>query len=171
MTLGQISEIFFMLLLPVGLARLGTKWMLVLGMLAWCLRYGIFATQNKFAVIAVGLPLHGICYDFFFVVSYLYVDRQAPKHLRASAQGMITFITLGVGTFLGDVLGGEIKEMYTSGNAIDYQRFWIVPLAISAVAMVLFAALFREPISDGKPVGLAKALEGLEPAEPPEQVH
>jgi nucleoside transporter len=143
-TLGQISEIFFMLLIPVGLRVLGTKGMLVVGMLAWCLRYAVFATENVPAVIAIGLPLHGICFDFFFVVSYLYVDRQAPKHLRASAQGLITFITLGVGWFLGNLLGGKVKDYFSTGNAIDYPHFWLVPLGIAAGATLLFFVLFRE---------------------------
>jgi nucleoside transporter len=144
-TLGQISEIFFMLLIPVGLLRLGTKGMLVLGMLAWCLRYAIFATENVPLVIAIGLPLHGICYDFFFVVSYLYVDRQAPPHLRASAQGMITFITLGVGMFLGNVFAGEVVAYYKTGDQVEWSAVWLVPLVGSAIATLLFAAFFREP--------------------------
>jgi MFS family permease len=96
------------------------------------------------SVIAIGLPLHGICFDFFFVVSYLYVDRKAPKHLRASAQGLITFITLGVGWFLGNLLGGKVKDHFSTGNAIDYPHFWLVPLGIAAGATVLFFVLFRE---------------------------
>jgi nucleoside transporter len=147
-TLGQISEIFFMLLIPVGLLRLGTKGMLALGMLAWCVRYAIFATENVPLVIALGLPLHGICYDFFFVVSYLYVDRQAPPHLRASAQGMITFITLGVGMFLGNVLAGEVVEYYKTGDQVKWAAVWLVPLIGSAIATLLFGFLFREPKDD-----------------------
>ncbi len=170
-TLGQISEIFFMLMLPVCLLKFGTKWMLVFGMLAWCLRYVIFASQNIAGVIAIGLPLHGICYDFFFVVSYLYVDRQAPKQLRASAQGLITFITLGAGMFIGNWLGGVVKDMYPKGNSVDYTKFWIWPLAIAAVATLAFVVLFREQRAVPDEVSLAKAMEGLEPVEPPEQVH
>jgi nucleoside transporter len=170
-TIGQISEIFFMLMIPVGLRHLGTKWMLVIGYLAWCLRYAVFATKNVPAVIAIGLPLHGICYDFFFVVSYLYVDRQAPKHLRASAQGLITFITLGVGLFLGNWLAGAVKQQYTVGDAIDYAHFWMVPLAIAAGSTLLFALLFREPKGRPPDVTIPEALDALTPVEPPEQVH
>jgi nucleoside transporter len=144
-TLGQISEIFFMLLIPVGLRHLGTKGMLVLGMLAWCLRYAIFATENVPAVIALGLPLHGICYDFFFVVSYLYVDRQAPPNLRASAQGMITFITLGVGMFLGNLLAGGVVENYKTGDQVEWSAVWLVPLVGSVIATILFGLFFHEP--------------------------
>jgi nucleoside transporter len=170
-TLGQFSEIFFMLLIPVGLMRLGTKGMLIVGMLAWCLRYAIFATQNMPAVFGVGLPLHGICYDFFFVVSYLYVDRQAPQNLRASAQGMITFVTLGAGMFLGALLTGEVMKYFTEGSQTDWTRVWLVPLVGSAAATVLFALLFREPRMAPKKVSVEEAMEGLVPIEPPDQVH
>jgi nucleoside transporter len=170
-TLGQVSEIFFMLLIPVGLRYLGTKGMLLVGMLAWCLRYAIFATQNVPAVIALGLPLHGICYDFFFVVSYLYVDRKAPPQLRASAQGLITFVTLGVGMLLGNLLAGEVVGMNKEGNEVLWTNVWLVPLAGSAVATLLFALLFWERTADARAVTVTKAMEGLEPVEPPEQVH
>jgi nucleoside transporter len=149
-TVGQISEIFFMLLIPVGLSRLGTKWMLVLGMLAWVIRYAVFSWGNVPAVIGIGLPLHGICYDFFFVVAYLYVDRQAPSQLRASAQGLITFITLGVGWFLGNLISGWVKDAFTQGNTIQWTQVWLVPLAGAALCTVVFMILFRQPQVEGK---------------------
>jgi nucleoside transporter len=166
-TIGQVSEIFFMLLIPVGLARLGTKWMLVLGMLAWCARYAIFAWQNVPAVISIGLPLHGICYDFFFVVAYLYVDRQAPSNLRASAQGLITFITLGVGWFLGNLVGGWVVDQFTQGATTDWTKVWSVPLACAAVCTVAFIALFRPPANEGKPPIANQGLEVMEPVQHP----
>jgi nucleoside transporter len=159
-TLGQISEIFFMLAIPFCLAKFGTKWMLIIGMLAWVVRYAVFASLNVPLIIAIGLPLHGICYDFFFVVSYLYVDRKAPKHLRASAQGIITFITLGVGQGLGNWVGGVVKNTYAVGDTIDYQKFWLIPLAIAAVATVLFAAFFWDKVT---PAADKEAAEGKEP--------
>jgi nucleoside transporter len=153
-TIGQMSEIFFMLVIPFCLARFGTKGMLLIGMGAWVLRYAIFAWQNVPAVIGLGLPLHGICYDFFFVVSYLYVDRKAPRHLRASAQGMITFITLGVGQFIGNYLGGVVKDYFAVGDSIKYQEFWLVPMATAAVATLLFALLFHDKTADApQPTG------------------
>jgi nucleoside transporter len=170
-TLGQFSEIFFMLLLPVGLARIGTKGMLVIGMVAWCLRYAIFAWQNVPAVIFIGLPLHGICYDFFFVVAYLYVDRKAPKDLRASAQGMIAFVLLGLGMFLGNLVAGDVKGAFPKGAGTDWTSVWLVSLGGSLVATLLFALLFREPRTEVADVTVTKAMEGLEPVEPPEQVH
>jgi MFS family permease len=166
-TVGQISEIFFMLLIPVGLARLGTKWMLVLGMLAWCIRYAVFSWGNVPAVIGIGLPLHGICYDFFFVVAYLYVDRQAPTQLRASAQGLITFITLGVGWFLGNLVSGWVKDVFTQGNTIQWTQVWLVPLAGAAFCTIAFTLLFRQSANGGsanagdagkEPIGAAENL-------------
>jgi nucleoside transporter len=147
-TIGQVSEIFFMLAIPFCLRRFGTKGMLLIGMGAWVLRYAVFASMNVPLVIAIGLPLHGICYDFFFVVSYLYVDRKAPKHLRASAQGIITFITLGVGQYLGNYFGGKVKVHFELGDTIKYQEFWLVPLAVAAAATVLFALLFHDKTAD-----------------------
>ena len=146
-TLGQVSEIFFMLMIPIGLAWVGTKWMLVIGMLAWCLRYAAFATQNEPLVVGIGLPLHGICFDFFFVVAYLYVDRLAPKDLRASAQGLITFIMLGIGWFIGNLIAGAVLQLpiFVKGSGTDWTRVWLVPLAGSLAATALFVLLFREP--------------------------
>lgn len=167
-TIGQVSEICFMLLIPVGLRWSGTKGMLVAGMLAWCLRYAVFATQNVPAVIGIGLPLHGICYDFFFVVSYLYVDRQAPAHLRASAQGMITFVTLGVGMFVGALFAGAVVQRFTTSTGTEWTPVWLIPLAGSAVATGIFWVLFREPGARVEPVSVTKAIEALEPAEPAE---
>lgn len=167
MSLGQVSEILFMFLIPMGLRRLGTKGMLLLGMVAWCLRYAVFAWGNVAAVIALGLPLHGICYDFFFVVAYLYVDRRAPPHLRASAQGMITFATLGVGMFLGSLLTGAVYQEYTVNGNTNWAKLWLVPLAGSAAATSLFAALFREPRPPGD-VSAMRQAAGLAPSEPPQ---
>ena len=168
--LGQGSEIVFMLLLPIGLARIGTKWMLAVGMLAWCMRYAVFASENLPGIIALGLPLHGVCYDFFFVVAYLYVDREAPKHLRASAQAMITFVLLGAGMFVGNLLAGKVHEYYSVGDHTDWPRVWLVPLVIAAGVLVPFCLLYRERAGAVPAVSLAKTLEGLEPFDPPQEV-
>jgi nucleoside transporter len=162
-TTGQVSEIFFMLILPFALTRLGTKWMLVIGMLAWCLRYLVFAWGYVPVVIGIGLPLHGICYDFFFVVAYLYVDRQAPINLRASAQGLITFITLGVGWFLGNIVAGQVLGAFTKGDTTEWTQVWYVPLAGAALTTVIFAVLFRPASEGGKPSAVS-ATEALETA-------
>src|SRR6266536_2960528 len=104
MTLGQMSEIFFMLVMPWFFRRLGVKYMLLVGMAAWTARYALFAYGNNADLVWMlygGILLHGICYDFFFVTGQIYVDRKAPSDLRAAAQGFIAFVTLGVGMFIG----------------------------------------------------------------------
>ncbi len=111
MTLGQFSEIFFMAAMPFFIVRLGIKWMLVVGMAAWALRYVFFGAMD-FSLSIVGLLLHGICYDFFFVASYIYVGQKAPKDQAASAQSFFNFVTLGVGMFIGSILAQQIVDMY-----------------------------------------------------------
>lgn len=113
MTLGQISEIFFMASMPWFLSRLGLKRTLLVGILAWVARYGCFASLN-FPLIILGLLLHGVCYDFFFVAAYIYVDTKAPADLRASAQSLITLILLGIGMFVGMLAAGPLVDRYPS---------------------------------------------------------
>lgn len=110
-TLGQISELFFMAAMPLFITSLGVKRMLAIGMLAWVLRYVFFASLN-FPLIVVGLVLHGICFDFFFVASQIYVDNKADISQRASAQSFIAFVTLGLGMFVGAYASGYIVERY-----------------------------------------------------------
>jgi nucleoside transporter len=110
-TIGQISEIFFMAAMPFFILRLGVKKMLAIGMLAWVIRYVCFSTLSL-PFIIFGLVLHGICYDFFFVASQIYVDKRADDSQRASAQSFIAFITLGVGMYVGALLGGMTMDHY-----------------------------------------------------------
>ncbi len=105
-TMGQMSEIGFMLVMPLFFVRLGVKWMLLIGMVTWALRYVLFAFGDAHALVwmvYLGIIVHGICYDFFFVTGQIYVDKKAPLHIRAAAQGFIAFVTLGVGMFVGFV--------------------------------------------------------------------
>ena len=116
MSYGQMSEIFFMLIMPLFFKRLGVKWMLAVGMLAWVLRYSLFALGAPDEVrwmILVGIVLHGICYDFFFVTGQIYTDQVAPKHLRAQAQGMLVLFTLGLGMAIGAKVAGAIEARHT----------------------------------------------------------
>ncbi|MFN0055106.1 MAG: MFS transporter [Planctomycetales bacterium] len=110
-TIGQISEVGFMAAMPFFIRRLGVKTMLAVGMLAWVARYLAFGSL-QFPLVLVGLVLHGVCYDFFFVASQIYVDRRAGEAQRASAQSFIAFVTLGVGMFVGAYVGGQIVDHY-----------------------------------------------------------
>jgi nucleoside transporter len=110
-TLGQVSEVFFMAAMPFFIARMGVKWMLIVGMLAWVARYVLFASLSL-PLIVIGLILHGVCYDFFFVASQIYVDNRADAKIRSSAQSFIAFVTLGLGMFVGNYVAGEIVGMY-----------------------------------------------------------
>jgi len=145
LTLGQMSEVGFMLLLPVFLLRFGIKKTLLLGMLAWAVRYALFAygAGNVTALLIVGIALHGICYDFFFVSGQIYTDSKAGEHYRSAAQGMITLATYGVGMLIGFSVAGSISDRFNVGGQHDWFHIWIYPAAFAAVIMVLFALLFR----------------------------
>jgi len=116
MSYGQMSEVFFMLIMPLFFKRLGVKWMLAIGMLAWVVRYGLFAMgapdQVAWMIIG-GVVLHGICYDFFFVTGQIYTDKAAPKNIRGQAQGMLVLFTLGLGMFIGAQIAGVVETYYT----------------------------------------------------------
>lgn len=123
MTLGQASEVFFMLVMPFFFARLGVKWMLIVGMGAWATRYALFGFGNAEALMGllyVGILLHGVCYDFFFVTGQIYVDKRAPEKIRASAQGLIAVATLGIGMWLGSLASGWIVDMYPRDLGAQY---------------------------------------------------
>ncbi len=151
MTFGQMSEIVFMLLMPLLFARLGVKWMLLLGMLAWAVRYGLFAAAAPGKVewmILAGIVMHGICYDFFFVTGFIYVDQKAPKEIRAQAQGFLVLVTQGLGLGLGAQAMGWIVRHYTTGEGaaalVDWKSVWTVPAAMAVGVFLVFAVFFRE---------------------------
>jgi len=152
MTLGQMSEIFFMVVMPWFFRRLGVKWMLLVGMAAWTARYTLFAFGNNADLVWMlyaGILLHGICYDFFFVTGQIYVDTKAPGDLRAAAQGFIAFVTLGVGMFIGSWASGRVVDAFRIGaTRHDWHRIWLVPAAGAAVVLVLFALFFRSTASE-----------------------
>ena len=153
MTIGQMSEILFMLIMPLFFVRLGVKWMLLVGMACWAVRYVLFAYGNAtdaMWMLYIGIALHGICYDFFFVTGYIYVDKKAPQAIRASAQGFITLVTLGIGGFIGTLAGRLTADYFTVDGKVDWQQFWLVPAAAAAVVMVLFAATFFDRVEDDK---------------------
>jgi nucleoside transporter len=151
MTMGQMSELLFMVTLPWFFRRLGVRYTLILGMLAWVLRYLLFGFGNNTDLVwmlYLGIILHGICYDFFFVTGQVYVDQKAPVALRAAAQGLITFITYGIGMFLGSYLSGWVVDLYvktTTGGvaAHNWRSIWMVPAIGSAFVLLIFWLGFR----------------------------
>ena len=164
MTLGQMSEIFFMLVMPWFFRRLGVKYMLLVGMAAWTARYALFANGDNGSLVWMlyaGILLHGICYDFFFVTGQIYVDRKAPLDLRAAAQGFIAFLTLGVGMFIGSWASGRVVDAFRVGAGHDWGRIWMVPAGGAAAVLVLFAVFFRSAAADTAPaVGRVSVAEG-----------
>jgi nucleoside transporter len=151
MTGGQMSELFCMLLIPWFFARLGVKYMLGIGMLAWAIRYVLFAYGNADGLVWMlwlGILLHGICYDFFFVVGQIYIDRKAPVALRAATQGFITFLTYGAGMFVGAWLSGLVVDAYASvgPNGVathNWPAIWMFSAACSAAVLLLFLLAFN----------------------------
>ena len=152
MTFGQMSEIFFLLVMPLFFVRLGIKKMLLVGMLAWTLRYILFAYANADSLVWMlyaGIILHGICFDFFFVSGQIYVDQKAPESIRASAQGFISFVTYGVGMYIGSlVMGASLESTTLEAGGYDWKAFWLIPAIMALVIMVVFALMFKEPKND-----------------------
>ncbi|MBA3342337.1 MAG: nucleoside permease [Gemmatimonadaceae bacterium] len=151
MTLGQMSEIGFMLLLPLALVRLGVKRIMLIGMAAWAIRYALFAYGDAGPMVwalYLGILLHGICYDFFFVTGQIYVDQQAGSRIRAAAQGMIAFVTLGLGLFIGSWFSGKVVDLYAINGPTgvlghNWRAIWMVPAVGAAIILVVFALMFR----------------------------
>lgn len=152
-TLGQMSEVIFMLLMPVFFVRLGVKRMLLAGMGAWVLRYALFAVGAPGAVfwmIILGILLHGLCYDFFFVTGQIYVDKKSSPRIRGQAQGMLVLVTYGVGMMFGALLAGNLYNRFLGGaqalTLAQWQQFWFVPAGFAAVVMVGFGLLFHDRV-------------------------
>jgi nucleoside transporter len=150
-TIGQVSETLFMLLMPLFFVRLGIKWMLAGGMLAWALRYSFFALGAPDLVtwmILTGIALHGICYDFFFVAGQIYVDKKASPQIRGQSQGLIIFTTYGVGLLVGAQIAGAVYNSFlgsaTSLTLQQWQSFWWIPAAFALVVLILFMLFFKD---------------------------
>ena len=152
-TFGQMSEVFFMLVMPFFFVRLGVKKMLLIGMIAWGVRYFFFAYGNPGSGMwmwYIGILLHGICYDFFFVTGQLYVDRKAPPSVRASAQGLIGVITYGIGMVIGSqLISGRVVDMYKLAEPIgkvehNWRSIWLVPGVMAIVITILFVLTFHD---------------------------
>ena len=149
MTIGQISEAFFLLLLPVFFTRFGFKRTIMLGMLAWAIRYVLFAYGNAGELaymLIIGIALHGICYDFFFVSGQIYTDAKAGEKYKSSAQGLITLATYGVGQLIGFWVAGFVSEYYKANPTNDpfWQNVWLIPAGIAVVVLLLFMVFFKD---------------------------
>ncbi len=147
MTLGQFSEAIFILLIPFFFRRLGVKWMIAIGMIAWAVRFLLFgygdAGPNLWMLFA-GIVLHGVCFDFFFVTGQIYTDSKADVKIQSSAQGLITMATYGIGMWIGTLLSGYVKDYYTVDKIVTWKSVWLVPAGIAVVVLLLFLALFNE---------------------------
>lgn len=148
MTIGQISEVLFMLALPVFFSRFGIKKTLIVAMLAWAVRYVFFAygdANEGVWLLLVGIALHGICYDFFFVSGQIYTDAHAGEKFKSSAQGLITLATYGVGMLIGFWAAGLISNSFLIDERIhDWQLIWLIPAGISVIVLLFFTSFFKK---------------------------
>ena len=146
-SMGQISEVAFMLLLPFFFKKYGFKKTILVGMLAWVIRYALFAfgdAGDLFFMLIVGIALHGICYDFFFVSGQIYTDSKAGEKFKSAAQGLITLATYGVGMLIGFWVAGKISDAYLSADGIhEWGTIWLYPAGFAALVLVFFALVFK----------------------------
>lgn len=147
MSLGQVSEVLFMLLLPLAYSKLGVKNILIIGLVAWIIRFAFFgygdAALSRWMLYAAIL-LHGVCYDFFFVSGMIYTDAKAGAKIKSQAQGLISLATYGLGMYIGSIVAGKVKDTYTADNVTNWLNVWLVPAGIAAVILVLFLLFFKD---------------------------
>jgi nucleoside transporter len=145
MTIAQFAEIFVMaLMLSWSLKRYGMRKTLAIGVIAWPVRYVIFAIGTPAWLVIASLALHGFCYVFFFVAAFIYVDKVAPADIRASAQSMIAIVALGFGRFLGSLFAGKIQDVFTTDAGTNWTAVFLVPCALTLICAVAFLLFFRE---------------------------
>lgn len=152
-TIGQMSEVLFMVLMPLFFVRLGVKKMLLIGMFAWVVRYALFAIGAPDSVqwmIMIGIALHGICYDFFFVTGQIYVDKKSNDRIRGQAQGFLVLVTYGVGMLIGAQIAGMVYNSFLGDQqmltAEQWKEFWWIPAAFAVLVIVIFAAIFKDEV-------------------------
>lgn len=146
MSLGQASEVVFMLLIPLAFSRLGVKWMLIVGLIAWIVRFVGFGYGDASSewLLYMAIVLHGVCYDFFFVTGQIYTDSKAGDKYRSSAQGLIAIATYGIGMGIGSWIAGIVADMYTVEGIKNWTSIWMVPAGIAGVVLVLFILFFQD---------------------------
>ena len=154
MTIGQISEVFFLLMLPLFFKKFGFKKTILAGMLAWAVRYALFAygnADNLSFMLIIGIALHGICYDFFFVSGQIYTNAKAGEKYKSAAQGLITLATYGIGMLIGFEIAGLITATYKiSATEFDWKMIWMIPSIIAIAVFLLFFIFFDD--KNEKPV-------------------
>ncbi len=148
MTLGQASETLFMILIPFFFRRFGIKYMLLIGMVSWAVRYLLFGfgdvTGVTVSFLYLGIMLHGICYDFFFVTGQIYTNKAANERIRSSAQGLITLATYGIGMLIGFWIAGLVTEHFKTAEGHDWRSIWMVPAGIAIAVSIFFAIIFKD---------------------------
>jgi nucleoside transporter len=167
MALGQASEVALMLLMPFILARLGVKSILMMGLAGWTVRYlllGYGNPQGGMWMFYLAILLHGICYDFFFMTGQLYTDQEAPAHLRSAAQGLITFLTYGLGMLIGSALAGRAVDHFTHTaggvTSVNWLAFWYVPATIAFSILIVITVFFRSGIRISTDESRTDAIQG-----------
>lgn len=147
MVYGQISEALFILAIPFLFNRIGVKKMLLIGMTAWLLRYICFAYGNmgpNLWMLYTGIILHGVCYDFFFVTGYMYTEKKSNERIKNAAQGLFTFVTYGLGMFIGTWVSGFVTTYYSEGQVYQWRDIWFVPAYIAVAVLICFIFFFKE---------------------------
>jgi nucleoside transporter len=147
MSLGQVSEVLFMLLLPFAYSRFGVKKILVVGLLAWILRFAFFGYGDAASstwMLYAAILLHGVCYDFFFVSGMIYTDKKAGEKIKSQAQALISLATYGIGMLIGSKVAGKVKDMYTTDEVTNWLNVWLVPAGIAAVSLVFLLLFFKD---------------------------
>lgn len=146
MSFGQLSEVVFMLLLPIVYSKYGVKNILLIGLIAWITRFLFFGYGNAATgewMIYAGILLHGVCYDFFFVSGMIYTNQKAGEKIKSQAQALISLATYGIGMYIGSVISGRVKEMYTANEVTNWLNVWLVPAGIAGVILILFLLFFK----------------------------
>ena len=147
MATGQVSEVLFMLLLPIFFKKYGFKKTILVGMIAWAVRYLLFAYGNPgelLFMLLIGIALHGICYDFFFVSGQIYTDSKAGEKMKSAAQGLITLATYGVGMLIGFWVAGKVSNAYLISKTVhNWQDIWLFPALFAIGVFILFAIFFK----------------------------
>jgi predicted MFS family arabinose efflux permease len=152
MAIAQLAEIFVMaLLLPYLIRKTSIRKILALGVLAWPLRYIIFAVGTPPWLVIASLALHGFCFVFFFVAAFIYVDTVAPKDIRHSAQSLITLVTYGIGNYIGSLFAGKVQSVFTAEGVTNWTGVFLVPVALTVICALAFLLFFKDPRAEKRP--------------------